>query len=167
MQRLANELRALVKETIPNASEAVYTGWKLIGYRVREDRRDAYFCFIAPLPNRIMLGFEYGIQLFDPNLRLEGDGTQVRYLTVSEKEDIEPEIFRAFIAEAAQIALQRKLSKQQKPCKDMFPQGFCCYCLFSSGSSLVFSFTPNSSNNLSRISGAARMLCGLIGSENP
>jgi hypothetical protein len=111
IQDLANQLRSLVKETVPNVKEAVYTGWKLIGYRVKKGRKDAYFCFIAPFPNRIMLGFEYGIQLFDPNLRLEGEGTQVRYLTVREKEDIEPESFRAFIAEAAQIARQRKLAK--------------------------------------------------------
>ncbi|HEY3474719.1 MAG TPA: DUF1801 domain-containing protein [Anaerolineales bacterium] len=111
MQALANELRALVKETIPNVKETVYTGWKLIGYRVKKGRSEAYFCFIAPFENRIMLGFEYGVQLFDPNLWLEGDGSQVRYLTVREKEDIEPEAFQAFIAEAAQIALHRKLSE--------------------------------------------------------
>ena len=112
MQALANELRALVKETVPNLKEAVYTGWKLIGYRVKKGRSDAYFCFIAPFSNRIMLGFEYGIQLFDPNLQLEGEGTQVRYLTVRQQEDIELEMFRAFIAEAAQIALQRKTLKK-------------------------------------------------------
>ena len=113
MQELANELRSLVKEIIPNVKEAVYPGWKLIGYRVRKGRKDAYFCFIAPFTNRIMLGFEYGILLFDPTLLLEGDGTQVRYLTVREKEDIDPESFRAFIAEAAQIALQRKVSNKK------------------------------------------------------
>jgi|SRR5688572_21512377 len=112
IQELANELRSLVKDTIPNVKEAVYTGWKLIGYRAKKGRSDAYFCFIAPFPNRVMLGFEYGIQLFDPSLRLEGDGTQVRYLTVREKEDIDPESFRAFIVEAAQIALQRKTPKK-------------------------------------------------------
>jgi hypothetical protein len=112
IQVLANELRALVKETVPNVKEAVYTGWKLVGYRVRQGRREAYFCFVAPFPNRIMLGFEYGIQLFDPELRLEGEGSQVRYLTVRETEDIQPEVFRAFIAEAAQIALQRKALKE-------------------------------------------------------
>jgi hypothetical protein len=111
IQRLANELRALVRETTPNVKEAVYTGWKLIGYRVKKGRTDAYFCFIAPFENRVMLGFEYGVQLFDPNLWLEGDGTRVRYLTVREQEDIEPDVFRAFIAEAAQIALERKRSK--------------------------------------------------------
>jgi hypothetical protein len=111
IQKLANELRALVKETVPNTKESVYTGWKLIGYRVKKGRTDAYFCFIAPFENRVMLGFEYGVQLFDPNLWLEGDGTQVRYLTVREEQDIEMEVFRAFIAEAAQIALERKRSK--------------------------------------------------------
>lgn len=111
IQSLANELRTLVKETVPNVKEAVYTGWKLIGYRAKKGRSDAYFCFIAPFENRVMLGFEYGVQLFDPNLWLEGDGTQVRYLTVREQEDIEPEVFHAFIAEAAQIALERKRSK--------------------------------------------------------
>lgn len=111
IQNLANELRALVKEIVPNVKEAVYTGWKLIGYRVKKGRSDAYFCFIAPFDNRVMLGFEYGVQLFDPSLWLEGDGTQVRYLTVREQKDIEIEVFRSFIAEAAQIALDRKRSK--------------------------------------------------------
>jgi hypothetical protein len=112
IRELANELRSLVKETIPHVKEVVYTGWKLVGYRVKKGRSDAYFCFIAPFENRVMLGFEYGIQLFDPALRLEGDGTQVRYLTVREKEDIDPESFRAFLVEAAQIALQRKMTKK-------------------------------------------------------
>jgi hypothetical protein len=111
MQSLANDLRALVKETVPNVTEAVYTGWKLIGYRARQGKQSAYFCFIAPFENRIMLGFEYGVLLFDPTLRLEGDGAQVRYLTVREQADINAESFRAFITEAAQVALQRKSSK--------------------------------------------------------
>ena len=34
VQRLANELRRPVKGTIPNITEAVYTGWQLIGYHV-------------------------------------------------------------------------------------------------------------------------------------
>jgi hypothetical protein len=97
-------------------NEAVYTGWKLIGYRVKEGKRDAYFCFVAPLPDHVVLGFEYGVQLYDPDQRLEGNGTQVRYLTVREKDDIEPEVFRTFIAEAAQIALQRKVSKKLGKC---------------------------------------------------
>ena len=54
VQMLANELRVLVKETVPKITEAVYPGWKLIGYRVKQGRGSAYFCFIAPFENRIM-----------------------------------------------------------------------------------------------------------------
>lgn len=63
MQRLANRLRALVKETIPNVNESVHLAWNLIGYRAKEGKRDAYFCFVASLPDRVVLGFEYGVQL--------------------------------------------------------------------------------------------------------
>jgi hypothetical protein len=41
IQALANQLRGLVKETIPSVREAVYTGWKLIGYRVKKGKREA------------------------------------------------------------------------------------------------------------------------------
>jgi hypothetical protein len=44
IQALAEQLRALVKRTIPNVDEAVYPGWRLIGYRMREARRSRYFC---------------------------------------------------------------------------------------------------------------------------
>jgi hypothetical protein len=39
IQALAHELRSLVKETVPNVNESVYTGWKLIGYRVKKGKR--------------------------------------------------------------------------------------------------------------------------------
>jgi hypothetical protein len=47
------------------------------------------------------------VQLFDPSLWLESDGTQVRYLTVREQADIGPKAFRPFIAAAAQVGLER------------------------------------------------------------
>jgi hypothetical protein len=33
IQALANQLRELVKETIPSVREAVYTGWKAMAHR--------------------------------------------------------------------------------------------------------------------------------------
>ena len=68
--------------------EAVYTGWHLIGYRVREGRRSRYFCFVAPFEDRIGLGFEYGVLLTNDAGLLEGGGTQVRYVTIHRVEDI-------------------------------------------------------------------------------
>jgi hypothetical protein len=104
IQVLADQLRVLVKRTIPNVDEAVYTGWHLIGYRVREGRRSPYCCFVAPFPDRVVLGFEYGVLLTNDAGLLEGDGTQVRYVTIRRAEDIrEPEL-AALIAEAAMMA---------------------------------------------------------------
>ena len=101
---LANQLRALVTRAVPEVDEAVYTGWHLIGYRVRDGRRSRYFCFIAPFEGRVALGFEYGVLLTNDAGLLEGTGTQVRHVTIRHVEDIrEPEL-AALIAEAATVA---------------------------------------------------------------
>jgi hypothetical protein len=100
---LANQLRALVTRTVPEVDESVYTGWHLIGYRVRDGRRSRYFCFIAPFEDRVALGFEYGVLLANDAGRLEGTGTQVRHVTIRHVQDIREPDLAALIAEAATI----------------------------------------------------------------
>jgi hypothetical protein len=104
IQALANQLRVLIKQTIPNVDEAVYPGWHLIGYRLREGKRSRYFCFVAPHPDRVALGFEYGVQMTNDAGLLEGNGTQVRYVTIHQPEDIREQELGALIAEAAMVA---------------------------------------------------------------
>ena len=104
IQLLAGHLRALIRRTVPNVDEAVYSGWQLIGYRVRDGGRSWYFCYIAPFENRVMLGFEYGVLLSNDAGLLEGTGTQVRYVTIREPEDIRDQELAALIAEAAAVA---------------------------------------------------------------
>jgi hypothetical protein len=104
IRALADQLRTLVTQIIPDVDEAVYTGWRLIGYRVRDGRRSRYFCFIALFEDRVALGFEYGVLLTNDAGLLEGTGTQVRYVTIYHGQDIrEPEL-AALIAEAATVA---------------------------------------------------------------
>jgi len=107
IQALADQLRALIRRTIPNVDEAVYPGWRLIGYRVREGRRSRYFCFVAPFPDRVALGFEYGVLLANDSGLLEGSGTQVRHVTIRHVEDIREQDLVALIAEAAMVAATR------------------------------------------------------------
>lgn len=104
---LADQLRELIKQTIPNTSEAVYLGWKLIGYREQDGRRGRYFCFVAPYPDRVVLGFEYGVLMDNQTGLLEGDGKQVRYVTLRSQDDIRPPELSALIAEAAMVAATR------------------------------------------------------------
>lgn len=104
IQALAGHLRALIRQTIPNVAEAVYSGWRLIGYRVPDGRRSWYFCYIAPFEERITSGFEYGVLLSNDVGMLEGTGTQVRYVTIREPDDIREQELTALIAEAAAVA---------------------------------------------------------------
>ena len=117
IQELAHELRALVRESVPDVDEKVYRGWRLIGYRVislgrRRQHGGAYFCYIAPTAETLQLGFEYGILLADPERLLEGEGKQVRYLTVTSAADFKRAGVKRLIVQAARVALLTKEEKE-------------------------------------------------------
>lgn len=103
VQALAQALRRLVVQSVPGAREAVRAGWRLIGYRVPDGPRSHYFGFIAPLADSVRLGFEYGVRLTE-QAGLEGDGSQVRFVTVRTRADIDEARLAPLIAEAALIA---------------------------------------------------------------
>jgi hypothetical protein len=107
IRELADRLRQLIKQTIPNIAEAVYPGWKLIGYREQDGRRSRYFCFVAPFADRVVLGFEYGMLMADEAGLLEGDCKQIRYVTLRNQADLRPSELSALIAEAAMVAATR------------------------------------------------------------
>ena len=114
IRSIAQALRELVRAQVPHADEAVYVGWRLIGYRADHRRRNVYFAYIAPTADHVSLGFEYGILLSDPLGLLEGDGNQVRYLRYRQLDEIRPEIIAPLIREALAIAALPKEEKQQR-----------------------------------------------------
>lgn len=102
---IGQRVRAIVRAELADASEYVYQGWRLIGYRVPK-----YVCFIAPHEFEVRLGFEYGVSMRDPHGILQGGGTQVRYLAYRDVLEVEEEIVRAYIREAVAVAnLPREL----------------------------------------------------------
>ena len=105
VREIASDLRGLIRKTLPDVREAVYPGWKLIGYRVVENKRDAYFCYIAPAEDRVFLGFEYGTLMSDPDRLLMGDTKQVRHVVFVRRNDILPEKLSRLITEGAMTAL--------------------------------------------------------------
>ena len=123
IRALADQLRVLIRRTVPNIDEPVYLGWRLIGYRVRDDGRSRYFCYIAPFEERVTLGFEYGVLLSNDAGLLEGTGTQVRYVTIRAPEELREQELTALIAEAAAVAatvtppltLQLRQTRQPAP----------------------------------------------------
>ena len=104
LQELANALRVLVRETLPDVVEGVNAGWGLLSYRVPSGKTTVYFGYIGMDGDHAHLGFEYGILLPDPKHLLQGQGTQVRYLTIRRVSEIKKKDFAALVRAAAEIA---------------------------------------------------------------
>jgi hypothetical protein len=98
--QLADQVRQLIREVVPEVEEAGYPGWKVIGYR-----HGRYFCFIAPKQDHVYLGFEHGSTLPDPSGLLEGTGKQVRQIMLRPEQDLPLTPLKELIQIAALRAL--------------------------------------------------------------
>lgn len=104
---VAEHLRGVVKEAVPEAIERVRTGWRLIGYDVPAGRRTRYFAFVAPEPEHVHLGFEHGIWMSDPDGLLQGahlDLRMVRFVTYEPGDAIPADTLVRYTREAADLA---------------------------------------------------------------
>lgn len=99
VQDIAERLRSLVIETIPDPVEKVYTGWKNISYGLGE-QASQQVCYIAPRATSVNLGFPNGAQLPDPEGILLGSGKRMRHVKISGPDQIEDAPLRALIKSA-------------------------------------------------------------------
>lgn len=109
---IAERLRSVVHEAVPEAIERVRTGWRLIGYDVPVGRRTRYFAFVAPEPEHVHLGFEYGIWMADPDDLLHGahlNLRKVRFVTYEPGDSFPTEALLRYTREAAALAAMRRL----------------------------------------------------------
>ena len=107
MRRIAEELRAIVRRTLPDAVERVRAGWLLIGYDVPVGgRRTSFCCFVTPESEHVHLGFKYGVFMRDADRVLLGQGVtrEARWLTFREGDSIEPAQLRDLLREGARVA---------------------------------------------------------------
>jgi hypothetical protein len=86
------KLRDLVLEVAPDAVEAVRPRWKLLGFDL-----DRYFCAVAPQRDHARLLFENGVDLADPEGKLLGHGSQVRFLRFESLDAIDDDLVRHFV----------------------------------------------------------------------
>lgn len=107
VRALVDRLRRLVTEAVPTAVEKAYPGWHAIGYRHPDV---GYFCGIFPRADDVIFLFEWGILLPDPDGILEGDGKQVRFVTLQDEEAIQTEALQMLI----QAALDLPASKEAR-----------------------------------------------------
>lgn len=90
-QAIANRLRSIIRATIPEVTERVRVGWRVVGIDLRVGRRTGFIAWIFPEREHVHLGFPQGVLLADPTGRLEGDGItkRARWLTYTSVEEID------------------------------------------------------------------------------
>jgi len=106
MQAIAQRLRDVVTQAIPEALERVRPGWRLIGYDLPIGKRLVYFAFVLPEDVHVHLGFGHGWAMRDPHRILRGAGItkRVRWLTFVAGDEIDAERCVELVREAARVA---------------------------------------------------------------
>ena len=114
VQEFALKLRALVLEEMAPCYENIYDAYSAvaIGYGTSDKLRDGIF-HIAVYSKHVNLGFNEGATLDDPKGILQGNGNQIRHITIKSVEDIKRPGLRAYIRRARKKALAdaRKLGE--------------------------------------------------------
>ena len=104
---VAERLRAIVLDAVPEAIERVRPGWRLIGYDLPVRRHGAFFAWIWPEPEHIHLGFPRGVLMDDPLGALHGDriAKLARWRTYAPGAAVDGEVETNLVLEAARVAL--------------------------------------------------------------
>ena len=106
VQKLAEELRVLIRKMVPEAAEKAYPHWHGIGY---SHPAVGYFCAIFPHDEFVKLGFEFGVLLPDPYKLLEGNGKQVRYVTIRTRRQIYSPALKNLLLAAVSLPEKREI----------------------------------------------------------
>lgn len=104
---IAEVLRRVVLDAVPEAIERVRPGWRLIGYDLPVRRHGAFFAWIWPEPEHVHLGFPRGILMDDPLGWMRGEGITkaARWLTYQLGDDVDEAVASTLVLEAARVAL--------------------------------------------------------------
>ncbi len=104
---LAQWLRRAVKSADRDLSERVYKGRHGFGYH----HPDAgYVCAVFPREDDVLLAFEHGADLADPEGRLTAGGKQVRSLVFTERSSHPFAVIRGFVRAAVEDGVRRRQS---------------------------------------------------------
>jgi Domain of unknown function (DU1801) len=98
---LALSLREFVWDLYPNCNELIYDNYNAVAFGwSTSDKLGDTFCTIAAFSNFVHFGFYYGTKIADPEKRLEGKGSQFRYIKVAELKDLPKTYIKKLLKEA-------------------------------------------------------------------
>jgi hypothetical protein len=103
---IAERLRGIVHRTIPDATERVRVGWRVIGFDLPRGRRSTFIAWVFPEREHVHLGFPQGVLIDDPEGLLAGAGItkRARWLTYTSVEEIDEAVAERLVRAAAGIA---------------------------------------------------------------
>jgi len=99
VQALAEGLRQVVRELLPEATEIVRLGWQSASYRCGPKARDEFLA-IMPKRDHVNLHLPDGVDLRDPYGLLEGSGKRVRHVKIRGMADLKREGLSELIRQA-------------------------------------------------------------------
>jgi len=103
VREIAVKAREVILSVMPNATEKVYPGWKVIQYGTAADMKSV-FAAISPQRERVNLGLANGVDLPDPDGLLEGEGKAIRHMKLTSPEAAGAPAVRELIRGALQAA---------------------------------------------------------------
>jgi hypothetical protein len=107
-------LREFVWDLYPDTNELIYDNYNAVAFGWSPtDKAGDVFCSIAVFADHVNFGFNRGVDIDDPGNMLLGDGSQYRYIKVSDREDFPEWYIKQMLEEAYQNSLS-----QFKPGKD-------------------------------------------------
>jgi hypothetical protein len=112
-QDIAERLRRIVTDAVPEAVERVRPGWRLIGYDLPRTKRGSMFAWIWLEPEHVHLGFPYGVNMDDPKRVLKGAGITklARWLTYAPGDVGDRALATELVLEAARSRLIPRLDR--------------------------------------------------------
>jgi hypothetical protein len=99
-KKLANALRTLISTVYPKVVEVPWPRLQVIGYGVGPKNSTEHFCYIGLYGEHINLGFNYGMDLPDPDKLLEGAGKKFRHVKIRNIEDVKRSTLRKLLQDA-------------------------------------------------------------------
>ncbi len=99
VREIAVKARETILSVMPNATEKVYPGWKVVQYSSGASTRDV-FAVIQPQRERVNLGLANGATIPDPEGLLEGTGAGIRHVKLTSADAAARPPVRALVEEA-------------------------------------------------------------------
>jgi len=99
VRAIALRLREILREEYPKATEAIYLGWRLVMYSVRED-----IAGIQIHRNHCSLYFSRGVELEDEDELLEGKGLRLRHVRIEDTRGFQEAVLRKLLRRASALA---------------------------------------------------------------